>query len=161
MKLTKFTSVSIIILLLCACNSSKETSSVVNKIESTVTLASEFSVNETANHFENIISQKGLTQFARIDHAKNAAGVDLKLRATQLIVFGNPKVGTPLMQCSQLAALDLPQKALFWEDEAGKVWVTYNNPEYLKERHAIDGCEEVLGKIANVLKALTTAAATK
>ena len=92
-----------------------------SNVDSTITISSEFSVNETANHFENIISQKGLTQFARIDHAKNAASVDLVLRATQVIIFGNPKVGTPLMQCAQQTALDLPQKALFWEDKGGKV----------------------------------------
>jgi len=130
-------------------------------MQTTITIASEYSVEQTANRFEDIVSKKGLTVFNRIDHSKNAASVDLELRPTQLIIFGNPKVGTPLMQCAQLVALDLPQKVLFWEDEAGKSWLTYNNPEYLKERHSIAGCDEVLGKITNVLAALTKAAGEK
>jgi len=144
------------VFILMACTESDD-----QVIESSITIASEFTVEQSANRFEDIVTKKGLTVFNRIDHSKNAAGVDLTLRPTQLIIFGNPKVGTPLMQCSQLAALDLPQKALFWEDEAGKVWLTYNNPAYLKARHNINGCDEVLTKVTNVLAGLSKAAATK
>jgi uncharacterized protein (DUF302 family) len=68
-----------------------------------------------------------------------------------LIIFGNPKVGTPLMQCSQSVAIDLPQKALIWENEAGQVWLSYNDPEYLAKRHGIKGCVEVIKQIQNAL----------
>ena len=127
-------------------------------VEGIITLESNYSVKETANKFESIIEKKGLTLFARIDHQQNAAGVNLELRPTELIIFGNPKVGTPLMQCSQQVAIDLPQKVLIWKDEKGTVRLSYNNPEYLKERHQIEGCNKVINKISNVLKALTKAA---
>ncbi|MEM8604355.1 MAG: DUF302 domain-containing protein [Cyanobacteria bacterium P01_H01_bin.121] len=99
-----------------------------------------------------------MTQFARIDHAAGAESVDLELRPTQLIIFGNPKVGTPLMQCNQQTAIDLPQKALIWEDEAGQVWMSYNDPQYLGQRHTLDACAEVLGRIEMVLANLVNAA---
>ena len=133
-------------------------SSYATATESLISIESKLSSKETADKFESIIKSKGLTLFARIDHQKNAAGVDLKLRATEVIIFGNPKVGTPLMQCSQKAAIDLPQKMLIWTDADDKVWLTYNNPEYIKERHSLEGCDAVIGKISNVLKALATAA---
>lgn len=126
-----------------------------------LTVESRFSVKETADKFEAIIQGKGLTLFARINHQKNADGVALVLRPTEVIIFGNPKVGTPLMQCSQTVAIDLPQKVLIWQDESNKVWLSYNNPEYLKARHAVDGCDQVITKISNVLKALTQAAGSK
>lgn len=126
--------------------------------ESLISIESKLSSKETADKFESIIKSKGLTLFARINHQENAAGVDLKLRATEVIIFGNPKVGTPLMQCSQKAAIDLPQKMLIWTDADDKVWLTYNNPEYIKERHSLEGCDAVIGKVSNVLKALATAA---
>jgi uncharacterized protein (DUF302 family) len=126
-----------------------------------VSVESAYSVAETADKFESIIKKKSLTLFARIDHQKNASGVDLELRPTELIIFGNPKVGTPLMQCSQTVAIDLPQKVLIWKDEKSKVWLSYNSPNYLKERHNIEGCDPVINKISNVLKALTGAVASK
>lgn len=126
-----------------------------------LSVESAYTVKETADKFESVIKKKGLTLFARIDHQKNAAGVDLELRPTELLIFGNPKVGTPLMQCSQTVAIDLPQKVLIWKDDTNKVWLSYNNPEYLRERHEIEGCEHVITKISNVLKALTKAVAAK
>lgn len=133
----------------------------VNAMESMVSIESHYSAKETANRFETIIKRKGLTLFSRIDHQNNAAGVDLDLRATEVIIFGNPKVGTPIMQCSQEAAIDLPQKVLIWEDENKKVWVSYNNPEYIKERHQIQGCDKAIIKISKVLSTLSMAAASK
>ncbi|WP_413699110.1 DUF302 domain-containing protein [Psychromonas sp. KJ10-10] len=125
--------------------------------ESLVKYESQYSVNETADRFENIAKNKGLTVFARIDHQKNASSVDLQLRPTQVIIFGNPKVGTPLMQCEQSVAIDLPQKVLVSEDAQQKVWITYNNPEYLKERHQISGCDQVIDKVSGVLSNLSKA----
>jgi len=124
-----------------------------------ISVESKYSVKETADRFTSILEKKGLTLFARIDHQKNGASVNLELRETEVIIFGNPKAGTPLMQCSQQAGIDLPQKALVWKDVDNKVWLSYNNPEYIKQRHNIQGCDKVIAKIANILSALTQAAA--
>ena len=123
-----------------------------------VSSQSQFSVSETADRFEQIAKQKGLTIFARINHADNAAKVNLSLRPSQVILFGNAKVGTPLMQCAGQVAIDLPQKASFWQDKNGKVWLSYNAPDYLKKRHKITGCDALIGKITNVLQSLAKAA---
>ncbi len=105
-----------------------------------------------------MLQERGLTVFNRIDHAENAAGVDQELRPTELIIFGNPDAGTALMQCSQTAGIDLPLKALIWEDADGQVWFTYNDPEYLMERHGLQDCEMVIENISNALAGLATAA---
>lgn len=126
--------------------------------DSTISIESRYSAKETADRFVSIIKNKGLTLFARIDHQKNAEGVDLKLRTTEVIIFGNPKIGTPLMQCSQEAAIDLPQKVLIRKGADNKTWITYNNPEYIKNRHKIQGCDQVINKISKVLRALARAA---
>lgn len=122
---------------------------------------SNYSVKETADRFEDIAKSKGLTLFARVDHQKNAASVNLELRPTEVIIFGNPKVGTPLMQCAQDVAIDLPQKVMVSEDDNKKVWLTYNNPTYLMERHQIQGCDEVIKKISGVLSKLSEATIAK
>lgn len=134
-------------------------SSYVSAEEGLISVESKYSVKETADRFTSILEKKGLTLFARIDHQKNGASVNLELRETEVIIFGNPKAGTPLMQCSQQAGIDLPQKALVWKDVDNKVWLSYNNPEYIKQRHNIQGCDKVIAKIANILSALTQAAA--
>ncbi|MDO6453973.1 DUF302 domain-containing protein [Neptunomonas phycophila] len=126
--------------------------------DSLVKYESIYSVKETADRFENIAKNKGLTVFTRIDHQQNAANVGLELRPTEVIIFGNPKVGTPLMQCSQDVAIDLPQKVMITEDSNNKVWLSYNNPNYLVQRHSIEGCDEVIKKVSGVLGALSTAA---
>ncbi|WP_299694613.1 DUF302 domain-containing protein [uncultured Vibrio sp.] len=122
---------------------------------------SHYSVQETADRFEDIAKSKGLTLFARIDHQKNASQVGLELRSTEVILFGNPKVGTQLMQCTQDVAIDLPQKVLVTEDANSTVWLSYNDPNYLMERHAINGCDEVIEKISAVLSKLSEAAVAK
>jgi len=124
-----------------------------------ITLKSNHSVADTADRFEKLIAEKGLAFFTRIDHSANAANAELSLRPTQVILFGNPKAGTPLMNCAQTVAIDLPQKALFWEDENGDVWLSYNNPTYLKKRHQIEGCDPVIEKITTLLNALASSAA--
>jgi len=124
-----------------------------------VSVKSLHDVKTTADRLENTLQQKGMTVFIRIDHAQAAQKVGRELRPTELIIFGNPKVGTPLMECRQSAAIDLPQKALIWQDEQGQVWLSYNDPSYLVERHGIAGCDEVVQKIegalANFAKAAT------
>jgi uncharacterized protein (DUF302 family) len=116
-----------------------------------VTVKSSHNVKTTADRLESILKEKSMTVFIRINHAAGAQKVDQQLRPTELVIFGNPKVGTPLMQCSQNAAIDLPQKALIWEDEHGAVWFSYNDPAYLIERHEISGCESVVEKVTAAL----------
>jgi uncharacterized protein (DUF302 family) len=123
-----------------------------------ISVKSSHEVKATADRLENTLKQKGMTVFIRINHAENAQKVGKKLRPTELVVFGNPKMGTPLMLCSQSTAIDLPQKALIWEDGEGKVWLSYNNPNYLVERHGITGCAEVIKKIETALSNFAKAA---
>jgi uncharacterized protein (DUF302 family) len=136
-------------------------SSFANATDSTLSIQSQYSTKETADRLVSIIKNKGLTLFARINHQKNAEGINLKLRATEVIIFGNPKIGTPLMQCSQEAAIDLPQKVLIRKGADNKTWISYNNPEYIKNRHNIQGCDLVIKKISKVLRALSQAAASE
>ena len=117
-------------------------------------------MEETANRLESILNEKGMTVFKIISHSEGASSVGIELRETELFIFGNPKVGSPLMKCQQSVAIDLPQKALIWKDENSRVWISYNDPEYLKERHNITGCEEILSKIGKALSGITKAAAT-
>ena len=124
-----------------------------------VKVKSSHSVNDTADRLEQILKSKGMKVFIRIDHSAGAKGVGIALRPTQLVVFGNPKVGAPLMQCSQSMAIDLPQKALIWEDEKGDVWLTTNDPQYLADRHDMKGCQDVLAKVRNALGNFARAAA--
>jgi uncharacterized protein (DUF302 family) len=98
-------------------------------------LASQHSVEETMQRLEGLLSERGVNIFARIDHSGEAAKVGLAMRPTKLLIFGSPKGGTPLMQAAPTVAIDLPLKALFWEDADGKVWLTYNDPAYLQQRH--------------------------
>jgi uncharacterized protein (DUF302 family) len=99
--------------------------------------ASPYSVVETLQRLEAILKSKGLTIFARVDHSGEAAKVGMEMHPTQLLIFGSPKGGTPVMLAAPSVAIDLPLKALVWEDDRGKVWITQNSPEYLKERHGI------------------------
>jgi uncharacterized protein (DUF302 family) len=126
-----------------------------------VNVQSTFNVEETADRMVSILKEKGMTVFNRIKHSAAAAEVGIELRNTELILFGNPKVGSPLMKCQQSAAIDLPQKALIWEDDQAKVWISYNDPRYLKKRHNITGCEEVISKIETALAGISESAATK
>lgn len=116
-----------------------------------ISVKSAFNVDTTAKRLETVLTKKGMTIFARIDHAAGAARVGKKLRPTVLIIFGNPKVGTPLMQSSQTMGIDLPQKALIWEDESGQTWFSYNDPHYLAARHGVNNREAVVQKIEKVL----------
>ena len=96
---------------------------------------SKYSVDETVNRLKSALSSRGVTLFAVIDHSGEAEKVGMKLRPTKLLIFGNPKAGTPLMEAAPTIAIDLPLKILVWEDEHQKVWLSYNSPEYLSQRH--------------------------
>jgi len=116
-----------------------------------ISIKSSHDVKTTVDRLENILGEKGMTVFIRINHAEGAQKAGKKLRPTELIIFGNPKVGTPLMQCGQSVGIDLPQKALIWQDEAGQVWLSYNDPKYLASRHSIKECGEIIKKIEKAL----------
>lgn len=124
------------------------------------TLQSPHSVAETADRLVAALEQKGMTVFARIDHAGGAEDVGLELAPTELVIFGNPKVGTLLMQCSHTAAIDLPMKALIWEDADGQVQIGYNQAEWLAQRHGASECE-VVPKIQKALQGFAEAATAK
>lgn len=102
-----------------------------------VSVRSRFSANETIERLLAAIAEKNLTVFARVDHAAGAASVGLALRTTELVIFGSPKGGTPLMQDQQLAGIDLPLKALIWEDADRRVWLSYNDPTWIAQRHSL------------------------
>ena len=123
-----------------------------------ITVKSSHDVKITADRLETVLKEKGMTVFIRINHSEGARKAGKKLRPTELVIFGNPKVGTPLMQCGQTIAIDLPQKALIWQDETEQVWLAYNDPQYLAKRHGIDGCGPVLSKVQNALKNFAQAA---
>src|ERR1700733_5830877 len=111
-------------------------------------LSSPYSAPETLQRVESILRTKNLTIFARIDHSGEAEKVGLAMRPTQLIIFGSPRAGTPMMIASPTLAIDLPLKALVWQDAEGKVWVSYNDPNYLKRRHNIS--DDLLKNISGV-----------
>src|SRR4029077_12334374 len=100
----------------------------------------------TVRRLESVLAERGVSVFALIDHSGEAEKVGMKMRATKLVIFGNPKGGTPVMVAAPTVAIDLPLKALVSEDESGKVWVSYNSPEYLQQRHGVP--EELMKNIA-------------
>ena len=110
---------------------------VVEKQEGIVNKPSSHSVEQTVAKLKNILQSKGVPLFAMIDHSGEAAKVGLKMPPTKLLIFGSPKAGTPLMLAAPSVAIDLPLKILVWEDSQGKVWLSYNSLEYLKERHGL------------------------
>ena len=102
-----------------------------------VTIRCESPVRETVDHLTTVVETAGLTVFARVDHAAGAASVGMELRPTELLIFGNPRAGTPLMQDRQTAGIDLPLKALVWQDADGAVWLTCNAAEWVADRHGL------------------------
>jgi uncharacterized protein (DUF302 family) len=123
-----------------------------------VTLPSAHSATETVERFKAQLTQKGIELFADVDHAAGAKKVGLSLRPTQVLIFGNPKAGTPLMQSKQTIGLDLPLRVLVWEDEAGKVWLSYRRVDDLARQHHLTGQEEAVKPLDNGLAALARAA---
>ena len=113
-----------------------------------VQVASKHSVDETLKRLESVLAERGVRVFALIDHSGEAEKAGMKMQPTKLLIFGNPKGGTPLMVAAPSLAIDLPLKALVSEDDGGKIWVTYNSPEYLQQRHGVP--EELIKNIAIV-----------
>ena len=121
-----------------------------------IDIPSNHSVDETVIKLEGILQAKGITLFALVDHSGEAAKAGMKMRPTKLLIFGNPRAGTPVMLAAPSSAIDLPLKILVWEDDQGKVWITYNSPSYLQERHNLRS--ELLPNIA-VIETLAAKAA--
>jgi uncharacterized protein (DUF302 family) len=123
------------------------------------TLRSSYGPKDTMTRLEAEVKARGMTVFARIDHAAGAAGAGLSLRPTELLIFGNAKAGTPLMQTVQTTGIDLPLKALVWEDGSGATWLSYNDPAWLAQRHGVAGeTETVIGMMSKTLDAVAQAA---
>ncbi|MEX2165195.1 MAG: DUF302 domain-containing protein [Sulfuricaulis sp.] len=116
-----------------------------------ITVPSAHDAKTTMDRLEAVVKQKGMNVFARIDHAAGAAKVGKQLRPTEVLIFGNPQGGTPLMLCAQTAGIDLPLKALAWQDNTGKVWLGYNDPVWLAGRHQAGECGEVAQNISKAL----------
>ena len=122
-----------------------------------VMLKSSYPAKETMDRFEDIAKQRGLRIFARVDHAAGAASIGKTLRPTEVLIFGNPQGGTPFMECAQSAGIDLPLKALVWQDESGQVWLGYNDPAWLAARHGAAQCPAA-GALGKALSGLSEAA---
>jgi uncharacterized protein (DUF302 family) len=124
--------------------------SVANAADGVVAVKSPHGAKATMDKMEELVKQRGLIVFARIDHAAGAAKIGKPLRPTELLIFGNPQGGTPFMECAQSVGIDLPLKALVWEDATGQVWLGYNDPAFLAQRHGVPQCPVV----ENLRKAL-------
>ena len=125
-----------------------------------IEIKSPHSARDTMNKLEEIVKQRGLNVFARIDHSAGAAKIGKTLRPTELLIFGNPQGGTPLMECAQTAGIDLPLKALVWEDAANQVWLGYNDPAFLAQRHGAAACP-VVDNLRKALAGIAEAAVAK
>jgi uncharacterized protein (DUF302 family) len=124
-----------------------------------ITVQSHYNPKETMERLEAAVKAKGFSVFAHIDHSAQAAQVNLSLPPTDLLIFGNPKGGTPLMRSNQTIGIDLPLKALVWQDEKGATWLSYNDPEWLVRRHGgAAGTEDTVHAISTALRALATSA---
>ena len=128
-------------------------------VEGLTTTPSRFGPKETVARLEQEVRAKGLTIFAVIDHAAGAADVGISLRSTTVIIFGNARGGTPLMQSAQTCGIDLPLKALVWQDAAGQTWISYNQPEWIVRRHCAVNAEDSVTKMADLLTAISRTAA--
>lgn len=126
-----------------------------------VTVRSAYGVSETLNRLESMLEEKGMVIFTRVDHAAGAVKAGMTLRPAELLIFGNPQVGTPLMQCDPTMGIELPQKMLAWEDDAGVTRLAYHNPEYMASLYQLDECAAVLERVAAALNNFATAATTK
>ena len=129
-------------------------------VDGLTTVPSHFEPKETMDRLEAEVRRNGMEVFVRIDHAAGATKVGLMLPPTELIIFGNARGGTPLMQSVQTVGIDLPLKALVWQDPAGKTWISYNEPKWTAGRHGIHNAQAVLNTMADVLRTISRQAAS-
>ena len=135
-------------------------SSLASAAEGLIVLKSPYSAKDTMNRFEEIVKQRDLNVFARIDHTAGAAKIGKVLRPTEVLVFGNPQGGTPFMECAQTVGIDLPLKVLVWEDESSQVWIGYNDPAYIAQRHGVSQCS-VVENLGKALKSIAETAVAR
>ena len=128
--------------------------------EGMIKKASAHGTDQTVKRFKGMLEKKGIRVFAHVNHQKNAQSKDLELNDIQLVIFGNPLLGTPLMQANPTIGIDLPMKVLVWEDAQGKVWVAYNDPRYMVGRHGVENRDEIVAKMNKALENMTNAAAS-
>ena len=129
-------------------------------LEGLMTVPSQHGPKEAMDRLEAELRAEAMTIFARIDHTAGAREAGLELRPTEVIIFGNARGGTPLMRLSQTAGIDLPLKALVWQDAKGKTWISYNEPSWIARRHGLTNVDALVSKLAALLRAVTTKAAT-
>jgi len=127
-------------------------------VQGLTTLKSNHGPRDTMNRLEAAVKARGMTVFARIDHSAGAAAAGLSLNPTELLIFGNARGGTPLMQTAQTIGIDLPLKALVWQDASGSTWLSYNDPAWLAQRHGLSGTEVPIGNLTGALDAVAKAA---
>jgi uncharacterized protein (DUF302 family) len=126
-----------------------------------ITIESRHGPEETMNRFEAEVRARGMTVFAHIDHAAGATAVGLPLRPTELLIFGNARTGTPLMQSTQTSGIDLPLRALVWQDASGTAWLSYNDPAFLAHRHGVEDADNTsVNAMAAALQAIASKATT-
>ena len=135
-------------------------SNALSSIEGLTSIPGSLGPKETMDRLEAEIRAKGLTIFARIDHAAGAAEVGLPLAPTNLIIFGNARGGTPLMQSAQTVGIDLPLKILVWQDAANNTWLSYNEPRWIAQRHGVADVESTIDKMADLLAAIAKEASS-
>ena len=123
-----------------------------------ISVKSAHDVPTTTDKLVAVLEGKGMKVFARIDHSAGAKKADMTLEPTELVIFGNPKLGTALMKCGHSVAIDLPLKALVWEDGDGETWLGYNDPAFLAERHKLEGCDQPLEKMSKAVAGFAKAA---
>jgi uncharacterized protein (DUF302 family) len=128
--------------------------------EGVIAAKSPYGPKETMDRLERVLKERGMNIFARVDHAAGAMKVGKQLRPTEVLIFGNPQGGTPLMECSQTAGIDLPQKALVWEDGSGQVWLGYNDMTHVANRHGVPNCPAV-GNLKQALAGIAQATVAK
>ena len=152
----------ILVLLLCYTSTNMlYAEDTQNNINGMIIKSSMNSVTKTIDRLEEVLKSKGITIFLRLDHAAGAQKVGNQLRPTQLLIFGNPKLGSPLMMSKQSIGIDLPLKAVAWEDADGKVWLGYNTPDFLSKRHHINDRQKVVNKMTKVLDKFSQFATSK
>ncbi len=130
----------------------------IAEVDGLISIKSAHSVSETLNRLEALLTSKGITIIARWRHHAGAKNVGIPLRPTELMIFGNPELGSHFFTSAQTAGIDLPMKALAWEDESGQIWLGYNDPQYIVDRHGIKNRALIVSKMTTALDKLTRAA---
>ncbi|WP_227476306.1 DUF302 domain-containing protein [Winogradskyella immobilis] len=147
----RFAFISLMIITLTSCNTKN-----MDTNNGLIIKESPYDFDTTYTKLRSIIdTNPNLKIILELDHSRNAASVDLNLNPTRIILFGNPKLGTPLMQTSQTVSIDLPQKIIVYVNDSGNVNIAYNDPSYLKSRHQIEGKDDILAKVSGALNAIT------